>query len=195
MAPSVIWLSTRETQASPEHRARLCPYCQSDILQRWGRSSKLILDTHELSVEVHRYRCTACRRTFRAYPEGVDRHERSLRLRQIAALSWALGLSLEDVTNTFLEFGTHLSRSTIWRDGQEIIRFLPGKRRKNLVYQIKNDDGGRRIARHQGGVVIMLELNPKKRIMLELVDDDTAEAARSWLDPLAVSLGLDLAVF
>jgi transposase-like protein len=195
MALSIIWLSTRETQASPVHRARVCPYCNSDILQRWGRSTKLVQDTHELSVEVHRYRCTVCRRTFRAYPEGVDRHERSLRLRQIAALSWALGLSLEDVTTTFLDFGANLSRSTLWRDGQEIIRHLPEKRRKNLVYHIKNAAGNGWIDRHQGGVVIILELNAKKRILLELVDDDTAETARAWLDPIAKSLNLDLAVF
>jgi hypothetical protein len=125
----------------------------------------------------------------------VDRHERSLRLRQIAALTWALGLSLEDVTTTFNEFGANLSRSTLWRDGQEIIRYLPEKRRKNLVYHIKNEAGNGWIDHHQGGVMIILELTTKKRIMLELVDDDTAESARSWLDPIARSLSMDLSVF
>ncbi len=43
--------------------------------------------------------------------------------------------------------------------------------------------------------MIILELNAKKRILLELVDDDTAETARAWLDPIAKSLNLDLAVF
>ncbi len=195
MPLSIIWLSARETQSSPDQRARICPYCSSDILQRWGRSTKIVLDTHELSVEVHRYRCCACQRTFRAYPEGVDRHERSLRLRQVAALAWALGLSLEDVTNTFLEFGTTLSRSTIWRDGQEIIRRLPDSRRKSLVYHIRNEGGNGWLERHQGGVVIILELKAKKRILLELVDDESVESVQAWLEPIARSLNLDLEVF
>jgi DNA-directed RNA polymerase subunit RPC12/RpoP len=195
MAPSIIWLSARETQSSPNNRARLCPYCSSDILQRWGRSTKLVLDTHELRVEVHRYRCTKCWRTFRAYPEGVDHHERSLRLRQIAALSWVLGLSLEEVTNTFLEFDTVLSRSTIWRDGQEIIRLLPENRRKHRVSPIKGNGGNGWIKGHQGGIVIVLELSKKKRLLLELIEDSTPESARNWLEPIAASLNLDLVVF
>ena len=86
MSLSVIWLRLPQVKTQPQKRPRTCPNCNSYILQRWGRITKPVRDTHELEVEIHRYRCCDCGKTFRAYPEGVDRAERSTRMRQLAAL-------------------------------------------------------------------------------------------------------------
>ena len=48
----------------------------------------------------------------------VDGHDQSHRLRGLAALSWALGLSLRSVSHLLGALGCDLSRMSVWRDVQ-----------------------------------------------------------------------------
>ncbi len=102
-------------------RPRVCPKCGSEILQRWGRVGKPLRDTDLEAVEVYRYRCAECSRTFRHYPEGVDKADMSVRLRCLAALAWSMGLSLRGVGAIFSAFGEGLGigRMSVWRAVQE----------------------------------------------------------------------------
>ena len=78
---------------------------------------KAIKDLYISRVTVVRHRCVDCGRTFRRYPEGVDRHIQSKRLRALSALSWALGLSHRSVSDLLTALA--LSRMSSWRDVQE----------------------------------------------------------------------------
>jgi DNA-directed RNA polymerase subunit RPC12/RpoP len=184
-----------EVNAHPNRRPNICRYCGSGILQRWGRISKPVRDTHDLEVEVHRYRCCECRRTFRAYPEGVDRSDRTLRLRHLAALAWALGLSLEEVVTLFDSFGIELSRTTVWRDGQEMVHQMPDGRRMQLAQVLNSYGENTWIQDHQGGVVVVLELKRRKKVLLELTGEDDPNLVHNWLTPIAENLGLQLELF
>lgn len=195
MPLSVIWLRMPQVKTRPKGRPKRCPHCESYILQRWGRITKPVRDTHELEVEVHRYRCCDCGRTFRAYPEGVDRSERTKPVRQLAALAWALGLSLEEVVQVFDQFGVRLSRTTIWRDGQGIIDHLPDNRRSRLVRLIETEGNGMWMDDHGGGVVLVLELKRQKKVMLEITNEDDLSYVRSWLEPIAERLDFEVEVF
>lgn len=53
-------------------RPAKCRYCQGETFQRWGQGKRKIKDTKIRTVQVYRYRCTNCRRTFRHYPEGIS---------------------------------------------------------------------------------------------------------------------------
>ena len=103
----------------PDSRPSACPHCRSVLLNRHGSVTKRITDLYISEVSVIRYRCTDCLRTFRHYPEGVDRHDQSLRLRALGALSWALGLSLRSMSHLLAALGCCLSRMSVWRDVQE----------------------------------------------------------------------------
>ena len=103
----------------PDSRPSACPHCGSVILNRHGKVTKRVADLYLSEVTVIRYRCTDCLRTFRHYPKGVDSHDRSLRLRGVSALSWALGLSLRSVSHLLSALGCGLSRMSVWRDVQE----------------------------------------------------------------------------
>jgi hypothetical protein len=116
-------------------------------------------------------------------------------LRQFAALTWALGLSLEQVVSVFEDFGVNLSRTTVWRDGQEIIPRLPDSRRARLVRMLDPENSGVWIEDHQGGVIIILELKRKKKVLLEMVEEDDIQEVRHWLEPIARELNLNLEVF
>ncbi len=103
----------------PDTRPSSCPYCGSVYLSRHGLVTKRIKDLYVSEVTVQRYRCYDCGCTFRHYPQGVDRHDQSHRLRALAALSWALGLSLRSVSHLLSALGCKLSRMSVWRDVQE----------------------------------------------------------------------------
>ncbi len=103
----------------PDSRPSACPHCGSVLLNRHGRVMKPITDPYISEVTVIRYRCAGCLRTFRHYPEGVDSHDQSLRLRGLGALSWALGLSLRSVSHLLAALGCRLSRMSVWRDVRE----------------------------------------------------------------------------
>ncbi len=195
MSLPIIWLRMPDVNTEPKGRPKRCPHCGSYILQRWGRITKPIRDTHELQVEIHRYRCTECGRTFRAYPEGVDRSERSLRLRRLAAVTWALGLSLEEVVRVFETFGVNLSRTTIWRDGQEIVERMPQGRKTRQVRTLSAGDKNMWIDKHQGGVVLVLELKRRKQVLLEMLNESDASVVHDWLGPILRDMGLDIDVF
>ena len=184
-----------EIEKQPKSRPRQCPYCGSYILQRWGRIVKPVRDTHELEVEVHRYRCCDCGRTFRAYPAGVDRAERTIRLRHLAALAWALGLSLEQVVNLFHTFGIRLSRTTIWRDGQEMVAMLPNGRRTRLVRVLSGGNNSVWLDDHEGGVIVILELKRSKKVMLEMTDESNTDQVHQLLSPIVSQWGLEMDVF
>ena len=62
-----------------------------------GEVGKRVKDIHVDEVTAMRYRCVGCKRTFAHYPQGVDRNGRSVRLRGLMSLMWALGLSHRSV--------------------------------------------------------------------------------------------------
>ena len=108
-----------QVKTFPDTRPSACPYCGSVYLNRHGLATKRINDLYVSEVTAHRYRCCDCGRTFRHYPQGVDGHDQSHRLRGLAALSWALGLSLRSVSHLLSALGCDLSRMSVWRDVQE----------------------------------------------------------------------------
>jgi hypothetical protein len=116
---SIVVLRLPNIKSKEETRPERCPYCKGETFQRWGEVSKPVRDNELRAVKVYRYYCCSCMRTFRHYPEGVDRADQSLRLRKLAALSWTLGLSYRGVTAVFGAFGISICHMTIWRDVQE----------------------------------------------------------------------------
>ena len=77
----VILIRLPEVSIHPSARPERCPYCGSQILQRWGRVTKPVKDWRDIVVVIYRYRCQDCERTFRDYPEDIDRsnHARGIR--------------------------------------------------------------------------------------------------------------------
>lgn len=107
-----------QVKAEPEGRPASCPRCPGVTFQRHGVVAKPIKDPHLAQVRVFRYRCTECGHTFRHYPQGVDQHDQSQRLRGLAALLWALGLSHQSVSHLLLSLGSSIAKMTSWRDVQ-----------------------------------------------------------------------------
>jgi hypothetical protein len=97
----ILTLRLADVNSTPTSRPAICPTCTSRLLVRWGRPAKPARDPQLHQVTTQRYRCFACRHAFRVYPTGVDRATQTLRLRQLAAPTRALGLSLNAVVAVF----------------------------------------------------------------------------------------------
>jgi hypothetical protein len=56
--------------------------------------TKALRDTVYHEVQVHRYQCVKCKRTFRVYPEGTTHAQTSQRVKGLAVMLYLLGCAL-----------------------------------------------------------------------------------------------------
>lgn len=191
---SIVFLRFPNVQSAPNRRTRRCPYCDSAIVQSWGQQAKTVRDSQAQEITIHRYRCCACGRTFRTYPDGIDRSLLSQRMHHLAALTIAMGLSVRQVCEVFSGLGISMSRMTIYRDGREMaLRLgLDGERRFKQVYIIEAAQiipGGVR-----AGVRLVIDLGPGRVVALGILDEFNPHAVHGWLEPLCREIGAQVTV-
>lgn len=180
----VILLRPKKTNSKPDGRPGCCPYCGSDLFQRWGEVTKPIRDGKTLEVKIFRYRCEACHRTFRSYPKGFDRSNYSRGTRQLAALIWALGYSYRDVVALFNELGVKLSRSTVWREGQALASRLEGMEFQSQRGMFTIDQQYIHRISSNFGVVIAVDLGNQRYAILGTLNEHNPRSIQVWLKPL-----------
>ena len=169
-----------KTDSRPDH----CPYCGSDLFQRWGEVTKPVRDGQALNLTIFRYRCESCHRTFRSYPQGVDRSDYSQATRQLAALIWALGYSYRDVVNLFNELGINLSRSTVWREGQALATRLEGMEFQTQRGMFTIDQQYIHRISSNFGVVVAIDLGNRRYAILGTLNEHNPRSVQAWLKPL-----------
>lgn len=181
----VVIVHLPDSITSHNERPEKCPHCGSPILQGWGQTHKNILDINPTATDIHRYRCSDCRRTFRHYPQGVNRSAQSLRIRKMAALAWVMGVSSRDVVELFQILGIELSRMMVWREGRELARRLQeqdplGRWNKYTLDRIYLPGISSRF-----GVVVVFDAGIGKRIVLGTLDEFNPRNVKAWLEQLA----------
>jgi len=180
-----------QVKAVEEGRPTSCPYCQGETFQRHGVVQKPIKDLRLPQVQLVRYRCTICRRTFRHYPQGVDKHDQSKRTRAFCALLWGLGVSLEGVSQVVSSLGCPLARMSVWRDVQELglgIRLWPSP-----LGPIAILGADETVVKLKGSkVVVGFITDPQngKLVGLELLTGQDSRAFLLWLKRYAQKLGM-----
>lgn len=132
-----------------------CPYCHGHILHTHQKVTKRVIDPQVDEVQVLRYKCNRCGRSFRHYPEGVSRKQQSRRLQVVAAILWGLGLSLASVSQILEIFRTSLGKTTVWRNVQEAGQALWGRKRwpgvvrvvgvDETLFKVRGGKGERRV--------------------------------------------------
>jgi len=191
---AIVILQLPDVKRTSQTRPKQCPYCQAETFQRWGKVGKPVRDNRLRRVQVYRYRCCSCRRTFRHYPSGVDRADQTLRLRKLAALMWVLGLSLRGTTSVLTAFGVKISHLTVWRDLQEQAELLDQRRRWQGV-RVLGVDGAYPLAK--GGKrpgLIAVDLGNGRPVSIGQVDEANPQAVRRFLEPLVQRLGVSVLV-
>ena len=190
----VVILQVPEIESELTSRPVHCPNCGSQVLQSWGQSAKQVLDIQQKSTVIHRYRCTDCGKTFRHYPQWIDRSIQSLRLRKMAALAWVLGLSSRDVVETFSELGIDFSRMTVWREGRELAKQLEETQNQGIIKKYVLDRLYLPGISSRFGVVLVIDAGCGKRIVLGTVDEFNPRTVKSWLEQLVKDTGFQVRV-
>lgn len=191
---SIVTLKLPEVKRKTKKRPKICPYCQGLTFQGWGEKIKPVRDSCYRTVKVKRYRCCRCRKTFRHYPQGVDRADQTQRIRKLSVIMWVLGLSLRGVSLILSGFGVSLCHMTIWRDLQEHAALLEKRRRWQPVRVLGLDGAyplgwGRKRA-----VLIAVDLGNGQPVAIGYVDEANPEAVRRFLRPLVQRLGVSVIV-
>jgi transposase-like protein len=175
-------------------RPKGCPYCQGEILQRWGQVKKPVRDTQVRNVWVYRYRCCRCRRTFRHYPEGTRRADQSERLRLFAVICWRLGLSFRGVSMILSGLRIGLCAMTVWRDAQEEAEKL-GKQNQWKPVRVLGVDGEYVLGWGETRPVLVGgDLGAGQPVAVGYVDEHDLQAVRRWLEPIVQRLGVSVIV-
>lgn len=188
-----IHLTLPSVQSVPSSRPRHCRHCGHWRLHRHGRCSKPIRDRELQTVSIDRYRCAACRRTFRHYPGGVTRADHSQRLVALGALLWAAGLSLRWSERILALFGLVSSDTSIWRSVSALGTALASRPIGRA--QVLGVDGvALRLAGHTVGVVVAVDDATGELLALQLLDERDPQAVVAWLAPLVAASGATVLV-
>src|SRR5205807_10555999 len=92
------------------------------------RVAKPLRDTVYQEVQVHRYQCLRCKRTFRVYPEGTTRAQTTQRVKGLAVMLYLLGLSYGAVSLALEGVGISLCKSRVYDAVQEAAKGVAGLR-------------------------------------------------------------------
>ncbi|MFC1923621.1 transposase [Chloroflexota bacterium] len=190
----IVFLQLPKVKQKTESRPQHCPYCAGETFQRWGKVRKPVRDKRYRSVQVYRFLCCSCRRTFRHYPQGVDRADQTQRMRKLASLYWILGMSLRGVTIALSCFDVTLSHMTVWRDLQEQATLLEKRFRWQQV-RVLGVDGMYPLAKgRKRPVLIAVDLGNGQPVAIGKVDESNPQAVKRWLEPLVKRLGVSVIV-
>jgi len=156
---------------------------------------KPLRDTKHAQVTADRYECLRCHRTFRMYPQGVSRAQRSDTLKGLAVLLYMLGISYGGVEDVLTALGWFVSKSAIYRDVQAAGEQAQRLRRRWLqqhrgqVPIIGSDVTQVKCAGRS--VVVGVSVSSKEGFVLDInvLDNEAAETLTSWLHPLAELVG------
>lgn len=190
----IVILRLPNVKQKIETRPQECPTCGGETFQRWGKVRKPVRDNRYRSVQVYRYRCCSCRRTFRHYPAGVDHADQTQRLRKLVALGWVLGMSLRGVVTFLSAFGVNVSHMTVWRDLQEQAKLLEKRRRWQPV-RVLGLDGLYPLGKgRKRPVLLAVDLGTGQPVAIGKVDESNPRAVKRWLEPLVKRLGVSVIV-
>ncbi|HEV2581202.1 MAG TPA: hypothetical protein VGT44_10160 [Ktedonobacteraceae bacterium] len=99
--------------------------------------TKPLRDTLYQQVQVHRYQCLKCKRTFRVYPEGTNRAQSSQRVKGLAVMLYLLGLSYGATSLALEARGVYLCKSRVYDAVQETASRVPGLKREQVFAGVK----------------------------------------------------------
>jgi transposase-like protein len=99
--------------------------------------TKSLRDTQYHEVQVHRYECLKCKRTFRVYPEGTTHAQTSQRVKGLAVMLYLLGLSYGAVSLALEAMGVYLCKSRVYDAVQEAAKRVPGLKRDQVFAGVK----------------------------------------------------------
>lgn len=164
-------------------------------MHRHGSATKPVRDHRLREVEVHRYKCACCSRTFRHYPSGVSKKDQSERTVVLAALMYALGLSCSAASHLLGALGAAVGKTTaVWRDAQEAGQALRAKRPAGRVQILGADETVFSVKGEEAVVSFVVDGGSGKTLGFEVLFEGDGGAFRRWLEPYAKELEAEVLI-
>lgn len=191
---TIVVLKLPNVKRKTETRPSQCPYCKGETFQRWGQVHKPVKDVRIRNVRVYRYRCCACQRTFRHYPDGNTSADQTERLRIFVILLWKLGLSYR--ASSLILSGLHVlvSFMTIWRDVQTEVQTIQRRTQWKPVRMLGLDGAYVLGWGQKQPVLVAVDLGTGDPIAVGYVNEYDPQAIRRWLEPLVQQHGITVIV-
>lgn len=152
-----------------------------------GHCRRSIADPEHEQVNVRRYRCLSCKRTFRVYPRGVSGAQRSDRLKGIGIMLYVLGLSYGGVEDALLALGLAGSKSSVYRDVQaagEAVKRVRAAQGKRSVQVLGADTTFVTCHREKVTIAVGVDALTNQVLDIDLVDGESAESLQPFLKEL-----------
>lgn len=187
-----LMLKLPDLETDLENRPEECPYCGGKFIQKWGRTSRNVFDIQNQVTEIQRYRCGGCGGTFREYPPGIPRSGQSNRIKQLAAIAWAIGMSLREVVAIFEEFGIELSHTTVWREGQKFVKLIESQASQKPLQRYAIDRNFVPKISNRFGVVLAADFGRSKPLVLGTINEHDPRLVKKWLEPLLKDSNIEI---
>ncbi len=160
---------------------------------------KSLRDTVYQEVQVHRYECLKCQRTFRVYPEGANRAQTSQRVKGLAVMLYLLGLSYGATSLALEALGVYLCKSRVYDAVQEAAQRVPGLKRDQVFAGVKTSAlGGDLTSVKCKGEWLPLGITVDSISGLALTIDalsaEDTKTLTAWIEPIARSVGAQVLV-
>ncbi len=150
-------------------------------------------------VQVPRYQCLKCKRTFRVYPDGTSRVQTSHRVKGLAVMLYLLGLSYGAVSLALEGLGISLWKSRVYDGVQEAASRVPGLKREQVFAGVQTPAlGGDLTSVKCKGEWLPLGITVDAISGLALTIDalpaEDIKALKEWIEPIAKSVGASVVV-
>jgi len=160
---------------------------------------KKILDTQYHEVLAWRYQCRKCGRTFRVYPEGINKQQISMRVLGMAVMLYILGLSYGAVELVLGSFGVGIGKTSVYRAVQFVAEKVPGMKQKNLLagYQTKAVGADVTSIRCNGQwlpIGISVDAINGMVLSIDVLPGEEAGQLKAWLEPILDAVDADVLV-
>src|SRR5229473_7042817 len=178
-----------------------CAYagCEGRTFHLRQEVAKPLRDTVYHEVQVHRYQCLKCKRTFRVYPEGTNRAQTSQRVKGLAVMLYLLGLSYGATSLALEALGVYLCKSRIYDAVQEAAKLVPGLKREQVLAGVKTPalGGDLTSVKCKGEwLPLGITVDPISGLALTIdrLSGEDAKTLTEWIEPIAKSVGATVLV-
>jgi transposase-like protein len=160
---------------------------------------KPLRDTVYQEVQVPRYQCLKCKRTFRVYPEGTSRAQTSQRVKGLAVMLYLLGLSYGAVSLALEGLGISLCKSRVYDAVQEAASHVPGLKRDQVFAGVQTPAlGGDLTSVKCKGEWLTLGISVDAisglALSIDALSAEDSKTLKEWIEPIAKSVGATVLV-
>jgi transposase-like protein len=175
------------------------PGCAGKRFRLHQPVKKPLRETIYQEVQVYRYQCLKCQRTFRVYPQGTSGAQTSQRVKGLAVLLSLLGLSYGAVSLTLEALGVQMARSSVYALVQEAASHVPDLKRDRVCEGVKTPalGGDLTTVKCKGKwLPLGIAVDPLTGLVLSVdtLSAEDTQTLRDWIEPIAHSVGAQVLV-